>query len=207
MIHQADTLLCNQERLAAWQADPACAYNRELIVPEMNIWDRLMSLFAKLLGKIFGSNFADAYGGAVLISLFVLAVLLVLWFVYRKNPGFFMRSSRKRVDYTIHEDTIYGIDFSSAIAAALKNGDYREAVRYLYLQSLKELNDDKVIDWQLYKTPTEYVYEVPSGNGREYFRQLTARFLRVRYGNFEATESLFGEMQALWAQMKEGGKA
>ena len=46
------------------------------------------------------------------------------------------------------------------IADALCPTDYREAVRLLYLQTLKQLSDGKRIDWQLYKTPTQYIYEV-----------------------------------------------
>jgi len=37
------------------------------------------------------------------------------------------------------------------------------------------------------------------------FRGLTDRFLRVRYGNFEADESLFREMQALQEKIRKGG--
>ena len=79
--------------------------------------------------------------------------------------------------------------------------DYREAVRLLYLQTLKQLSDEKRIDWQLYKTPTQYVYEVRMPA----FRQLTNHFLRVRYGNFEATEALFHVMRSLQEEVKKGG--
>mgnify|MGYP003003230484 CR=1 FL=1 len=69
------------------------------------------------------------------------------------------------------------------------------------LQTLKQLSDEKRIDWQLYKTPTQYVYEVRMPA----FRQLTNHFLRVRYGNFEATEALFHVMQSLQEEVKKGG--
>ena len=80
---------------------------------------------------------------------------------------------------------------------------YREAVRLLYLQTLKQLSDGKRIDWQLYKTPTQYIYEVrlPA------FRQMTNHFLRVRYGNFEATETLFHAMRDLQKEVEKGGAA
>ena len=63
------------------------------------------------------------------------------------------------------------------------------------------IHDAERIDWQLYKTPTQYIYEVrlPA------FRQMTNHFLRVRYGNFEATEELFREMQALQEEIEKGG--
>ena len=37
------------------------------------------------------------------------------------------------------------------------------------------------------------------------FRQLTNHFLRVRYGNFEATEELFRIMQTLQEEIGKGG--
>ena len=72
-----------------------------------------------------------------------------------------------------------------------------------YLQTLKQLSDGKRIDWQLYKTPTQYIYEVrlPA------FRQMTSHFLRVRYGNFEATETLFHAMRDLQKEVEKGGMA
>ena len=112
-----------------------------------------------------------------------------------------MISRKNALPYAVEEDTIYGVDFARGIADALSRSDYREAVRLLYLQTLKQLSDEKRIDWQLYKTPTQYVYEVRMPA----FRQLTNHFLRVRYGNFEATEALFHIMQSLQEEVKKGG--
>lgn len=105
--------------------------------------------------------------------------------------------------FGFEQDTIYGVDFAERIADALARTDYREAVRLLYLQTLKQLSDGKRIDWQLYKTPTQYIYEVrlPA------FRQMTNHFLRVRYGNFEATETLFHAMRDLQKEVEKGGAA
>lgn len=112
-----------------------------------------------------------------------------------------MISRKNALPYAVEEDTIYGVDFARGIADALSRSDYREAVRLLYLQTLKQLSDEKRIDWQLYKTPTQYVYEVRMPA----FRQLTNHFLRVRYGNFEAMEALFHVMQSLQEEVKKGG--
>lgn len=55
----------------------------------------------------------------------------------------FMRSRKSTLPYTVGEDTIYGVDFAERIADALARTDYREAVRLLYLQTLKQLSDGK----------------------------------------------------------------
>lgn len=197
-----DTLVCDTAQIAAWQSDSAYAYNRELIAPEINILGWINQWFGEILRKIFGSHFADQYSELILICIAIILLCLISWFVYKKNPGLFMLSGKNALPYTVEEDTIYGVDFPGGIADALSRQDYREAVRLLYLQTLKQLSDAKRIDWQLYKTPTQYLYEVrlPA------FRQLTNHFLRVRYGNFEATETLFHTMQSLQEEIRKGGE-
>lgn len=197
----ADTLVCDSTRLAAFQADSAYDYNRELITPEMNIFEWISRQFGEFMRKIFGSRFAEEYSGLILICLAILLLFLIGWFIYKKHPGLFMRSHKNALPYTVEEDTIYGVDFPKGIEEALSRKDYREAVRLLYLQTLKQLSDGGRIDWQLYKTPTQYIYEVrlPA------FRRLTNHFLRVRYGNFEATDELFRTMRTLQEEIEKGG--
>lgn len=189
----ADTLVCDTVQISLWQSDPVYSYNRELITPEINFFEWIGKQSGELLRKIFGSRFAEEYSGVVLICIAIIILLLIVWFVYRKRPELFMSSRQNTLPYTVGEDTIYGVDFSGGIADAISRRDYREAVRLLYLQTLKRLSDAERIDWQLYKTPTQYLNEVrlPA------FRQLTNHFLRVRYGNFEATEELYRTMQSL----------
>ena len=197
----ADTLVCDTAKIALWQSDPAYDYNRELITPELNLFEWISRQFGEFLRKIFGSRFAEEYSGLILICIAIILLLLIIWFVYKKRPELFMRSPKNALPYTVGEDTIYCVDFPGGIAGALSRQDYREAVRLLYLQTLKQLSDAERIDWQLYKTPTQYLNEVrlPA------FRQLTNHFLRVRYGNFEATEELFRTMQALQEEIGKGG--
>ena len=57
----ADTLVCDTAQIALWQSDPAYNYNRELITPEMNVFEWISRQFGELLRKIFGSHFAEEY--------------------------------------------------------------------------------------------------------------------------------------------------
>lgn len=207
MIIQADTLVCDTARISWWHSQPAYDYNRELITPEIDVFRWLSMQMAKLLSAIFGSQFAEEYTGLVLICLAAVIIVFLLWVLYRKRPELLMRSSRQvKVAYSVEHDTIYGIDFQQKIAEAIARRDYREAVRLLYLQTLKQLSDAEKINWQLYKTPTEYIYELKPESLRTPFRELTNRFLRVRYGNFEATDSLFHEMEELQSAVQKGGE-
>lgn len=198
-----DTLVCDTVQIAKWQSNPAYDYNRELITPEINVFEWFRRQFGELLQKIFGSRFAEEYSGLILICLAIVILVLIIWFLYKKRPELFMRSPKNKLPYEIEEDTIYGVDFPGGIADALSRSDYREAVRLLYLQTLKRLSDEKRIDWQPYKTPTQYINEVRI----PVFRQLTNHFLRVRYGNFEATRELFDSMKSLQEEIGKGGNS
>ena len=201
MTSPADTLVCDTAQLALWRADAAYDYNRELIAPDINLFESFNRWFAEVMMKIFGNGFVTENSELILIGIAILLLGLIGWFVYRKNPGLFVYSRKDGLPYTVAEDTIYGVDFARAIDTALSRGDYREAVRLLYLQTLKRLDEEKRIDWQPNRTPTQYIYEVKSPA----FRQLTHHFLRVRYGNFEADETLFRTMRSLQDEVQEGG--
>ncbi|MDR0938002.1 MAG: DUF4129 domain-containing protein [Mediterranea sp.] len=187
-----DTLTRDTTLIATWQSDASYDYNRELMAPRLNIFEWLSRTFFDTLRSLFGSRFADEYGYGIMLCVGIVIFALIAWFVYKKNPGMFMRDRKRGLDYSVDEDTIYGVDFGKAIAEALKRQNFREATRLLYLQTLKQLSDGNHIDWQPYKTPTEYLREVRHPD----FRALTNHFLRVRYGNFEATEELFHAMTA-----------
>ena len=111
--------------------------------------------------------------------------------------GLFGRGKNDRLDYEVEEDTIYGIDFDKAIRQALERKDYREAVRLKYLQTLKMLTENGRIDWQLHKTPTQYTYECTD----EAFLRMTRHFLRIRYGNFEATPEVYEELATAYSSL------
>ena len=99
----ADTLVCDTAQVAAWQSDPAFAYSRELIAPEINVLEWFSRWFGKLLDKIFGNTLVAEYSEVVLICIAVLILVLVIWFVYKKRPELFMRSRKSTLPYTVGE--------------------------------------------------------------------------------------------------------
>ena len=96
-----DTLVCDTTQLARWQSDPAYNYNRELIAPEINLFEWINKQFGEFLREIFGSRFADEYSELILVCIAVVILLLVSWFVYKKRPELFMRSCKRTLPYTV----------------------------------------------------------------------------------------------------------
>lgn len=45
----ADTLVCDTTQLAVWQSDPAYDYGRELMAPDINVFEWFNRWFGKIL--------------------------------------------------------------------------------------------------------------------------------------------------------------
>lgn len=201
----ADTLRCDTTLLHAWQRDAAFDYQRELNGWQPSLTDWLLEQLSELLSAVFGTETAHAITRPLLIAIGIVVMLLAVWLIYRQHPELFLRK-RPAADDTQdgEDDNIYGVDFERAIRQAVADGNYRQAVRHVYLQTLRHLSDHALIDWQLHKTPTQYVGEYHA----EDFRQLTAIFLRIRYGNYEATADSYAAACRLQSGItgREGGR-
>ena len=88
-------------------------------------------------------------------------------------------------------ENIHEIDFSEQIAIALQNKNYRLVVRLLYLQTLKQLSDKNLIDWQPEKTNQTYVSELKQQPYHQQFVSLTNQFEYIWYGEFYIDENTF----------------
>lgn len=195
------------EKIVSYQNNSKFDYNSQLIQQQKSLWAIFMEWIGKLLEKIFGSKFAENYTEPILIAVFVIIVLLILFFIYRKRPELFFRERKKKKGaYVEEEETIHDVDFEEEIIYSLRTNNYKLATRLTYLQTLKYLNDSSYISWQPYKTPTEYIYEMKKADCKDEFRHLTNHFLRIRYGNFEATKETYETVRELQNKIVEGGK-
>lgn len=188
----SDTLVVDTARLHAWLQDSDYAYDRELMSYHKSLTEWLSEQIDDFLRSIFGSDFYLTYGDDLWVVLGLVVVLVVAVFAVLRYHGLFGRSDQQNMEYKVAEDTIYGVDFAQAIEQAWARKDYRETLRLLYLQTLKKQSDGHRIQWQPFKTPTQYTYEYPNAD----FRKMTNLFIRVRYGNFEATELMVNEMRS-----------
>lgn len=200
----SDTLQIDSTQIAVWQSDSRFDYDRELVGGSENLLQWLMrrvtDWLEEQLGVMIGSDVAY-YSLLVVGGLALGFIAYLVW--RRRSPAFMRKNSVSALDYELEEDTIYDVDFSAALAAAEQHADWRQVVRLLYLQTLRLLNDAGRIDWQPSKTPAQYVREV----GEQPFTALSHHFVRIRYGNFEATEAVCQTMKELQVQLKHSLQA
>jgi hypothetical protein len=150
-----------------------------------------------------GSDFFNSIFGVIF---WVLAIGLFGYLVYRlflSNSSFLSRS-RKNIasDIAVVEEENAN-DPDSLIRIAIRNGNYRLAVRYLYLQSLQRLSEKKFIEINSNKTNYEYVMEVRRHKFANEFASLTLQYEYVWYGEYPVDERLFEQIQGRFTQFKK----
>jgi hypothetical protein len=154
------------------------------------------SLFDKLRRFLqsFGNTRDDFNTIKVIIGAIVFCAILVILFLV--NPAVFYFNKKNKLFCPV-EDDIYEYNFEERIRETLNSGDYPEAIRWLYLQTLKTLHEKGEISWDANKTVIEYVYEIKGVELRKIFRKLSGVFVYYRYGNGYADEKQFHDFEAL----------
>jgi hypothetical protein len=138
------------------------------------------------------------FDSALGVIFWIIAIAIfgfIIFKLFLNNSSFFSRS-RKNIsnDIDVTEDTD-PTDIDELLRNAIKAGNYRLAVRYLYLQTLTRLSERKLIGINSNKTNYEYVNEVRKHKFANEFASLTLKYEYVWYGEYPVDEKLFEQLQ------------
>ena len=142
-----------------------------------------------------GFNPYDSVFGLIF---WIIAIGLLGFLIYRLflSNGSFISRNRKNISSDITVNAEENIDDPEwQLQQALKNENYRLAVRYLYLLSLKRLADKNYIQINSNKTNYEYVNEVRKRRFANEFASLTLQYEYVWYGEYPVDQRLFENIQ------------
>ena len=186
-----DTLVTDTAIMARWREDGSYNYGSELLQSDISFWEWLGKQLQMYLSRFFSwVTLADSNQGLWIVIAIVIAVAIAL-FIDIRHPSLFAR-----------------IDFDALIRRALDRNDHRAAVRLVYLQTLRWLNDTQRIKWRKSKAPMQYAREVGTAD----MRRLVTLFLRVRYGGYDCgrepvDEAMRYQRAICPADCEEGGEA
>jgi len=155
---------------------------------------KIMDWFGRRVGDAFEAFFQRE----VLITIFVLLLVCLIIAIILRTQDVTFRNlfGRKKMDLEeshFYSEDVNKLDFENLISESIKVKNYRLAVRFLYLRSLKALSDASVINWNPNKTNYSYQYEIEDPSVRKTFIELTRIFDFVWYGEFELDEVNFRE--------------
>ena len=154
-----------------------------------NFLERAIGWFFDKISQIFGVNLPPGIYQIVKILVYVLLIAFALYILVKFLVGdnassFFGRQSKLVAPLNIKEEHIENVDLESYIANALKEEDYRLAIRYMYLKCLKLLSINNIIEWHFDKTNSDYYREIASVSLKENFKKVSYLYDNIWYGEF-----------------------
>jgi hypothetical protein len=161
---------------------------------KLSTWQRFKERFAKFIEDFFNVDSPQASRRIVNRILEILGILVIIFVLYKivkvymndeGNWVFGRKSDKVNINATnIHED-IHEIDFETSINDAIRANDYRLAIRYYYLLSLKKLSEKDIIEWDNEKTNYDYFQEIKDKKLQKQFRYISYIYDYCWYGEFE----------------------
>ncbi len=156
--------------------------------------------FFGLLGRWFGIDISPFWATVLEYFVYLLFAAIAIYILIRlltgeKASGVTARGTSNRNSVTIEETHIEQIDLNRLIKDAVDSGNYRNAVRYLYLNSLKKLSAAGKIDWDFQKTNGDYYREIKNEELRSQFQKVSYLYDYIWYGEFMIDEHAFAKAQ------------
>lgn len=171
---------------------------------DTSLLDRFIDWLLKLLfGKTDHNNRMTLQW--IFMGVFVLAgVILAVWLFSKSEFGSFLSGSAKQSEFNFSdvEEDIGGIDFHKKTEQAIAVGDYRLAIRWLYLKQLFLLNEKNQIVWQPYKTNMDYTNELLKSNHKQAFKDISRIYEYVWYGKYSVDQNGFQNLELQFKQFE-----
>ena len=187
--------------LNKYKSDKDFDYSENNIVKDPTLIERLFNWLSRQLLRflewIFGVKYAKGILGNILmvtpyIIVGVLMFLLIKFFLkVNSNSIISCASNKSVVAITEDEELIRSKDLLKLIQQAIDQKNYRLAIRFYYLNTIKQLEDKELIAWEQQKTNEDYIKEISKESIKLAFIDLTMLYDFVWYGNFEINENKF----------------
>lgn len=118
----------------------------------------------------------------------------IIWYLAGSNVGLF-RSKAKPLDTAQEEELpedIFAINYQKEIDKAAAQGNYRLAIRLMYLRLLKDLTENNIIQYKQDRTNFDYLLQLqPTAYYKDFFR-VTRHYEYSWYGKFDVSADAYG---------------
>ena len=170
-----------------------------------SLWDKIISWINR---QLFGLQTSKTYSDItdyLLYGLMVAALIIIIIGLFKSEiRGFFYGAQKEqKIRFEEQEEDIHKINFDELIAQAVENKEYKIAVRYLFLKTLKLLSDKKIITLQSNKTNRDYFSEIEKNDIADLFSRAALSFELAWYGDFTVDENQYRNSTVLFNNLYE----
>ncbi|WP_321307404.1 hypothetical protein [Marinifilum fragile] len=112
-------------------------------------------------------------------------IVLLIYIILKSNASGLFSPHQKIINIPFADDVNpENVNWEEEIEKAVKMGEYRLAIRYQFLSSLKSLSKNNFINWKAEKTNYDYINEIKDKQVKTDFNDLSNLYEAVWYGNF-----------------------
>lgn len=199
-----DVRQANAETIEGYLNDPDFIYGEALETPT-SFFDRMLSFLFRLFFAIIGNPVGNFIFRAVLIISIAIVVILLLNQLLEGSLSsvFSRKNADKPISFQISEEEIEEMNLEELKDKALRNSDFHAATRFVYLMTLKLLNQKELIQWKIEKTNLDYERELGDHPVNPIFSKLTAFYEFVEYGDFEIDRTGYSKVDSLFSKLME----
>ena len=119
-------------------------------------------------------------------------VTFLIMYLYNSNVGIFRKTNVISEEDGFSETRdIFSINYQREIDRSVEAGNYRLAVRLMFLRLLKHLSDRNIIQYKPGNTNLDYLTQMQTGTMYGEFFRLTRNYEYCWYGQFEIDREKF----------------
>lgn len=180
-----------------------------------SFFTRLQNWFRNFLKKLF--RLADGPSSDLLLSIiefgfYAIVCILVIFFIVRayrnnafRNPVAHQSNSLdeqvESIEAVMKED-----NFQQRIQQAVQEQDYRMAIRYYFIWSLKSLKEKGIIEFSSEKSAEDYVIEIQDAPTKSAYSYASYLYTYIWYGNFEIDAQQYATYEPIFIKLIQLGQ-
>jgi hypothetical protein len=119
----------------------------------------------------------------------------VIWYLASSNVGLFRKKIRSTGYESEQEDEIsediFAINYQREIDKAAQQGNYRLAVRLMFLRLLKNMSERNLISYKQDRTNFDYLLQLSATRYYQHFFRITRNYEYSWYGKFDVSQDAF----------------
>jgi len=192
------------EKIQKYLSDKDFKYENDY-TQKTGFWDAILQWIYRHLFKPLFKNYNITTWDILEYAIAIAALILIIYFLIKSDRVglFYKKSKSDSLNLSDTEEDIRQMNFTKLIDEAIEKGQYRVAVRYLYLKLLRDLSDRQLITWQAEKTNRDYSNELrPSALGKP-FTQVTFLFDYAWYGDMPINDASFKNIRESFEQFNK----
>lgn len=127
------------------------------------------------------------------IVIIVAFIAVMIWFFIASDIRLFRKKAtllHSDTEIAISED-IFSVHYEEELKKAIATGNFRQAVRLMYLHILSSFAEKGIINYKIERTNSDYLGQLFNTSYYKDFFSLTRNFEYVWYGKFEISNAAF----------------